>query len=100
MRTCACCLLFVLPALADTGVLLPAGLQQPDATVFSLDEMRIQVVIENGDAQVNIRQIFGSHSSTITEGNYVFALPARAMVSDFAVWDDLTRIPGVILERR
>jgi Ca-activated chloride channel family protein len=34
------------------------------------------------------------------EGNYIFALPARAMISDFAVWDDVTRIPGVILERK
>jgi Ca-activated chloride channel family protein len=92
--------LSIAPLFADSGVLLPAGQQQPDASVFSLDEMRIRVVIDNGDAQVDIRQIFGSHSDRITEGDYVFALPARAMVSDFAVWDDLTRIPGVILERK
>src|SRR6185437_128530 len=34
------------------------------------------------------------------EGNYVFALPGGALVSDFAVWDGVTRIPGVILERK
>src|SRR5262249_23226582 len=26
--------------------------------------------------------------------------PGRAIISDFAVWDDMTRIPGVILERK
>ena len=62
--------------------------------------MTIEIRVDNGDARVNIRQIFGSHSAQITEGAYSFALPTGGMVSDFAVWDDLTRIPGVILERR
>ena len=84
----------------DTGVLLPAGTQQPDSAVFSLDEMSIDVHIDNGDARVSIRQIFGSHSAAINEGTYVFALPTRGVVSDFAIWDGLVRIPGVILERR
>src|SRR5580692_6374748 len=85
---------------ADSGVLLPVGTQQPDSAVFSLDEMSIDVHIDNGDARVSIRQIFSSHSGTINEGTYVFALPTRGVVSDFAVWDGLVRIPGVILERR
>src|SRR5262249_341509 len=37
---------------------------------------------------------------SVLDGNYVFALPTRATVSDFAVWDGVSRIPGVILERR
>src|SRR5580692_11548549 len=85
---------------ADSGVLLPVGTQQPDSAVFSLDEMSIDVHIDSGDARVSIRQIFGSHSAAINEGTYVFALPTRGVVSDFAIWDGLVRIPGVILERR
>jgi Ca-activated chloride channel family protein len=85
---------------ADTGVLLPVGSQQPDSAVFSLDEMSIDVHIDNGDARVSMRQIFGSHSAAINEGTYVFALPTHGVVSDFAIWDGLVRIPGVILERR
>ena len=85
---------------ADAGVLVPGGRQQPDATIFSLDEMSIEIHVDDGDARVAIRQIFGSHTPQITEGTYSFALPSRALVSDFAVWDELTRIPGVILERR
>src|SRR5580692_3561941 len=67
---------------ADSGVLLPVGAQQPDSAVFSLDEMWIDVHIDNGDARVSIRQIFGSHSGAINEGTYVFALPTRGVVSD------------------
>ena len=87
-------------ASADTGVLIPGDRQQPDPAVFSLNEMAIEIRIDNGVARVRVRQIFGNHTVNVTEGVYQFALPANATVSDFAVWDDVTRIPGVILERR
>ena len=90
----------VVCASADTGVLIPGDRQQPDPAVFSLNDMSIEIRIDNGMARVRVRQIFGSHSATITEGVYQFALPGTATVSNFAVWDDVTRIPGVILERR
>src|ERR1035441_2084770 len=91
---CAAC------AMADTGVLIPADRQQPDAAIFSLNEMVLDIRIDNGVARVEVRQVFGNHSGTVQEGVYQFALPGKATVSDFAVWDDVTRIPGVILERR
>ncbi len=87
-------------AWADTGVLLPGDKQQPDPAIFTLNEMALEVRIDNGIARVQIRQIFGNHSGTIQEGTYRFSLPTNAAVADFAVWDDVTRIPGVILERR
>jgi len=87
-------------ARGDAGVLIANGHDRPDSTVLSLAEMQIDVRIDNGDARVSIRQIFANHTSGVSEGTYVFALPARATVSDFAVWDDVTRIPGVIMERR
>src|SRR5262249_19866748 len=55
---------------------------------------------DNGTARVSVREIFANHTSRNLEGTYSFALPIRALLSDFAVWDDLTRIPGVILERK
>ncbi|HEY3841599.1 MAG TPA: VIT and VWA domain-containing protein [Bryobacteraceae bacterium] len=87
-------------AIGDAGVLVPAGREQPDPRVFSLDEMSIKIVIDSGMARVSIQQIYGSHVNNITEGQYVFALPTGATVSEFAVWDGLVRIPGVILERK
>ncbi len=89
-------------AWADAGVMIPstATNQQPDPKVLTLDEMSIRVVIDNGNAKVNVQQIFSNHTGGLIEGNYVFALPGRALISDFAVWDDVTRIPGVILERK
>src|SRR5262249_45770268 len=58
------------------------------------------ISVNNGVARVRTRQIFRNRTGGMLEGSYVFALPGRALVSDFAVWDDVTRIPGVILERR
>lgn len=95
-------LLFLLPALllADAGVLVPTNLQPPRPEALTLDEMAIDIWVDNGMARVLTRQIWGSHVGQVLEGNYSFALPARALVSDFAVWDDVVRIPGVILERK
>lgn len=84
----------------DAGVLLPRGKQQPDASILSLEEMEITVRIDNGDARVFVRQIFANHTGGIEEGNYIFALPSNATISDFATWDGPVRIPAVILERK
>ena len=100
VRTMLLAALCTAPLLADSGVLLPTDAKQPDPAVLSLEEMIIDVAIDNADARVNIRQVFANHKASILEGNYVFTLPARAVVSDFAVWDDVTRIPGVVLERK
>jgi Ca-activated chloride channel family protein len=95
-------LLLLAPSLlfAEAGVLIPSNLQQPDPAVLSLAEMNIRIVIDNHHARVETRQIFASHSGSVLEGNYTFALPGRALISDFAIWDGVTRIPGVILERK
>ena len=94
-------LLLASPAVwGDAGVLLPADKPQPDPKVLSLEDMEIDILIDNGDARVSVRQIFASHVGGVLEGNYIFALPSRATISDFAVWDGVTRIPGVILERK
>ncbi len=85
---------------ADAGILIPRDKSQPDASILSLEEMEITVRIDNGDARVFIRQVFANHTGGIEEGNYVFALPSHAIVSDFAVWDGPTRIPAVVLERK
>lgn len=106
MKTIFLCLLASCLALApsgayaDGGVLIPRDKAQPDPAVLSLEEMEITIRIDNGDARVFVRQIFANHTNRIEEGNYVFALPSRATVSDFAVWDGPTRIPAVILERK
>src|SRR5260370_722458 len=83
--------------LADGGVLIPRDKAQPDPSVLSLEEMEITIRIDNGDARIFVRQIFANHTSHVEEGNYVFALPSRATVSDFAVWDGPVRIPAVVL---
>ena len=104
MKKVVAIILFALlsPALlfADAGVLIPRDKQQPDPKILSLEEMEITIRIDNGDARVFVRQIFANHTGGIQEGNYVFALPSHATVSDFATWDGPTRIPAVILERK
>ena len=90
--------------LADAGILIPRDKQQPDPAILSLEEMEITVRIDNGDARVFVRQVFANHTSGIQEGNYIFALPSHATISDFATWDgpasDSRGHPGTQARRR
>ncbi len=89
-----------LPLRAQAGLLVPTSTGRPDARVLSLREMSIDIGLARGYARVNVRQVFENHTGDIQEGTYRFALPASAAVGDFAIWDGLQRIPGVILEKK
>ena len=86
--------------LAQSGMLVPTSTGRQDPAVLSLREMNIDASIARGYARVNVRQIFENHTDQVQEGTYRFALAPSAAVGDFAVWDGLVRIPGVILEKR
>ena len=88
------------PACAQAGLLVPTRTGRPDASVLAIREMRIEAEIARGHARLGIRQVFENRTGTVQEGTYRFRLPAGATVSDFAVWDGLVRVPGVILEKR
>lgn len=100
MRAMACLFSVAVLAFGDAGVIIPADKPEPDPKILSLAEMEVDVLVDNQVARVRVKQIFQSHVPGNLEGKYVFALPSRAAISDFAVWDDVVRIPGVILERR
>lgn len=88
------------PARPQAGLLVPTRAGRPDASILSLREMAVDVGIARGYARVNVRQVFENHTDLPQEGTYRFALPPSAAVGDFAVWDGLVRIPGVILEKQ
>lgn len=85
---------------AQSGVLIPSTKEKPDASILSLQVMNVDVLIDNQHATVRVLQIYDNHTAQTLEGKYLFALPPTASVSDFAVWDGDTRIPGVMLEKR
>ena len=90
---------------AQSGVLIPVSLTgdkngQPNENVLSLATMSVDICVDNQFATARVVQIFENHTAETLEGKYLFALPKRGSISDFAVWDGDTRIPGVILEKR
>ncbi|HZS08362.1 MAG TPA: VIT and VWA domain-containing protein [Blastocatellia bacterium] len=86
---------------AQSGALIPITLKaQPDPSILSLQTMQVDIRIDNQHARVRVLQIFASHVPQVLEGQYLFALPPQASVSDFAVWDGASRIPGVMMEKR
>src|SRR5437764_6140587 len=85
---------------AQAGALIPSTKEKPDASILSLQVMNVDVFIDNQHARVRVLQIYDNHTSQTLEGKYLFALTPDASVSDFAVWDNDTRIPGVMMEKR
>lgn len=103
IRACIlfCCAIACLGSLrADTGTIIPNGKSAPDDSMLSVESMDVHILIDNGHAIVSLKEVFCNKTPNILEGTYSLALPDSAAVSDFAVWEDLTRIPGVILERK
>lgn len=93
-------LLVAADARGQAGLLVPTSTGRPDASVLSLREMAIDIGLARGYARVNVRQVYENHTGSVQEGTYRFRLPPSAAVGDFAVWDGLSRIPGVILEKQ
>ncbi|MBK8594865.1 MAG: hypothetical protein IPN83_04625 [Holophagales bacterium] len=93
-------LLAAIPAPAQTGLLVPTSTGRPDPRVLSLREMTVDVGVARGVARVNVRQVFENHTGEIQEGTWRFRLAPSGAVGDFAVWDGLVRIPGVIVEKK
>lgn len=93
-------LLAALPASAQTGLLVPTSTGRPDPRVLSLREMTVDVGVARGVARVNVRQVFENHTGEVQEGTWRFRLSPSGAVGDFAVWDGLVRIPGVIVEKK
>lgn len=87
-------------AVAQSGVLLPSPAAKPDSKILSLAVMNVEILIDNRHATVKLMQIFDNHTANTLEGKYVFALPTSSLISDFAVWDNDTRISGVMIENR
>lgn len=86
--------------LTQSGTLIPGDADRPDPKVLALARMDVDVAIDNNRATVRIVQIFENKTKDTLEGQYVFALPDDAGISDFAVWENTQRIPGVMLEKR
>ena len=93
-------LVLALPASAQTGLLVPTSTGRPDPRVLSLREMTVDVGVARGTARVNVRQVFENHTGDVQEGTWRFRLSPSGAVGDFAVWDGLVRIPGVIVEKK
>lgn len=91
---------FVTGGFTQSGTLIPTDADRPDPKVLALAKMDVDVAIDNNRATVRIVQIFENKTDRTLEGQYIFALPRESGVSDFAVWENTQRIPGVMLEKR
>lgn len=97
------CLLLVAQAglWGDSWQITPTNNPAPNTSKpLEVAEFQATIRIDGGHAVVSVREVFRSQANHILEGTFSAALPGDAAVSDFAVWDEVVRIPGVILERK
>ena len=84
----------------QSGVLIPSSqTDKPNQQTLALQMMNVDILIDNRHARVKVMQIFDNHTANTLEGKYLFALPPESSIFDFAVWDNDTRIPGVMMEK-
>ena len=84
---------------AQSGVLLPTSTNKPDEKTLSLQRMDVDILIDNNHANIKIMQIFDNKTAETLEGKYLFALPQKSSIFDFATWENDLRIPGVMMEK-
>src|SRR5580700_7848557 len=97
------CLLLVAQASlwGDSWQITPTNDPAPNTSKpLEVAEFQATIRIDGGHAVVSVKEVFRSQANHILEGTFSAALPGDAAVSDFAVWDEVARIPGVILERK
>jgi Ca-activated chloride channel family protein len=86
--------------LGDAGVLVPSTVSDyPDHSVLSLYRMEVTITIRDKIAETRVLQVYRNHTSSTLEGQYIFTIPEKAMIKDFAIWEDGVRIPGIIMEK-
>ena len=69
VRFLICVSLFAAAAFADVGVLIPGDEEEPDPSVLTLDEARIDIRIDHQYARIRIIQIFGNHTTITAAGS-------------------------------
>lgn len=97
------CLLVARPSAADTGVLLPTNLRnwkKSRGPALVLRSMKSDVTIDGLLVRTRLVQVFQNRTGMDLEGRYVYRIPPGGGLSDFAIWEDGVRIPGVVVERR
>ncbi len=92
--------LAILATAAETG--RAAGMMVPDdesAPPLALKYLRVDTTIENQVATTRISQAFKNSTSRDLECTYIFPLPERAAIRDFAMYIGGKRMKGELLER-
>ena len=98
MRFAAVCFVFGLADnVAGDGILVPP--LEPDAPHFTIKYHHVAVQIEDRLATTRIDQVFVNETNREQEATYIFPLPPGAVVKDFSLLVDGTKLAGEMLPR-
>lgn len=100
---CAVALIAACPARAD-GIIIPIPIPPRPPEPMPIKSLAIKyhevtVTIEEQIATTHIDQVFLNELPYDIEGDYIFPLPERASISQFAMWVDGQRLEAQVLEK-
>jgi Ca-activated chloride channel family protein len=67
--------------------------------VLPVQSVEIDTRIEGQVATTHVTQVFRNETGWVLEGTYLFPIPERASISEFAIWDGERRISGEVRSR-
>ncbi len=89
------------PALAD-GIIIPEPpphIPIEEVPFLTIKYHRVTVTIDGQVATTHVDQVFVNDGRFEVEGTYIFPLPEKAAISEFAMWVDGEKLEGQVLER-
>jgi len=93
-----CCSLFGTKLFAD-GFIIPVPKPGEEIPALTVKYHRVKIEILNQVAKTSIDQVFINNHSRDIEGIFMFPLPEKAAISEFAMYIGEKRIEGEILDR-
>jgi Ca-activated chloride channel family protein len=89
-----------MPVQGDGMIVVPRPPDRPLATPFPLEvkEHRVEVAIEDRAAVTTIDQVFHNPSALRLEGQYLFPVPAGAVINRFSMWVDGAELQAELLD--
>jgi Ca-activated chloride channel family protein len=90
-----------LPAHAD-GIVIPdppPDVPIADVPFLTIKYHRVTVDIDGQVATTHVDQVFVNDAPYEVEGTYIFPLPEKAAISEFALWVDGEKVEGRVLEK-
>ncbi|MDB4951058.1 MAG: Vault protein inter-alpha-trypsin domain protein [Gemmatimonadetes bacterium] len=87
----------IVPSCRDCRPWVPG--RPPFPNVLPVQSVQVETGIQGQVATTHVTQVFRNETDLTLEGTYLFPIPERASIAEFAIWDGERRIAGEVRSR-